>query len=191
MVRLSAQGDFGVLARTLADGRFSTPVAFVYGMRSLLDQVSQTFFTPNYSESVATAFYKLATWVLAMDGWQQVFWWYPYRFSSSLPSWVPDFTKPIPEAAMLEHNLFDYGKLKKSSPCPLAIRDGVLAMEGYLLDSVSQVYAITQSDWPNTVRELWFLENIFATTPSAALLRKSPPLFKALPMLQTRDLIRK
>jgi len=171
--------------------RCTNPRDRIYGMRSFLDQVAQIFFIPNYSESVATAFYKLATWVLAMDGWQQVFWWYPYRFSSSLPSWVPDFTKPIPEAAMLEHNLFDYGKLKKSSPCPLAIRDGVLAMEGYLLDSVSQVYVITQSDWPDTVRELWFLENIFATTPSAALLRKSPPLFKALPMLQTRDLIRK
>jgi len=29
LVRLSAQGDFGVPARILADGRFSTPVAFV------------------------------------------------------------------------------------------------------------------------------------------------------------------
>jgi hypothetical protein len=28
-VRLSAQGDFGVPARILADGRFSTPVAFI------------------------------------------------------------------------------------------------------------------------------------------------------------------
>jgi hypothetical protein len=28
-VRLSAQDDFGVPARTLADGRFSTPAAFV------------------------------------------------------------------------------------------------------------------------------------------------------------------
>jgi hypothetical protein len=92
---------------------------------------------------------------------------------------------------MLEHNLFDYGKLKKSSPCPLAIRDGVLAVEGYLLDSVNHVYAINQPDWPNTVRELWFLENIFAAIPSTALLRESPPVFNALPMLHTRDLIRK
>lgn len=160
-------------------------------MLSFLDPIAQAVFTPNYSESVETAFHKLATWVLAIDGWQQVFWWYPYRLSPSMPSWVPDFTKPIPEAAMLEHNLFDYGRLKKSSRCPLAIRDGVLAMEGYLLDSVNHVYAINQPDWPNTVRELWFLENIFAATPSAALLRKSPPVFKALPMLHTRDLIRK
>jgi hypothetical protein len=64
-------------------------------------------------------------------------------------------------------------------------------MEGYLLDSVSHVYAISQPDWPSTVRELWFLENIFAATPSAALLRKAPPVFKALPMLHTRALVRK
>jgi len=31
LVRLSAQGDFGVPARILADGRFSMPVAFVDG----------------------------------------------------------------------------------------------------------------------------------------------------------------
>lgn len=92
---------------------------------------------------------------------------------------------------MLEHNLFDCGKLKKSSPCPMPIRDGVLAMEGYLLDSVNDVYAINQPDWPNTVRELWFLENVFAATPTAALLRKSPPVFKSLPMLHTRELLRK
>ncbi|KAH8585979.1 heterokaryon incompatibility protein-domain-containing protein [Bisporella sp. PMI_857] len=171
--------------------RCTNPRDRIYGMRSFLDPIAQAVFTPNYSESVETAFHKLATWVLAIDGWQQVFWWYPYRLSPSTPSWVPDFTKPIPEAAMLERNLFDYGKLKKSSPCPLAIRDGVLAMEGYLLDSVNHVYAINQPDWPNTVRELWFLENIFAATPSAALLRRSPPVFKALPMLHTRDLIRK
>jgi hypothetical protein len=171
--------------------RCTNPRDRIYGMRSFLDPIAQAVFTPNYSESVETAFHKLATWVLAMDGWQQVFWWYPYRLSPSMPSWVPDFTKPIPEAAMLEHNLFDYGKMKKSSPCPLTIRDGVLAMEGYLLDSVNHVYAINQPDWPNTVRELWFLENIFAGTPSAASLRKSPPVFEALPMLHTRDLIRK
>lgn len=163
----------------------------IYGMRSFLDPIAQAIFTPNYSESVETAFLKFATWVLAIDGWQQVFWWYPYRLSPSMPSWVPDFTKSIPETAMLEHNLFDYGKLRKSSTCPLSIRGGVLAMEGYLLDSVHHVYAIIQPNWPNTVRELWFLENIFATTPSAALLRKAPPVFKALPTLHRRDLVRK
>ena len=163
----------------------------IYGMRSILDPVAQAVFTPKYSEPVEAAFFKLVTWVLAIDGWQQVFWWYPYRLSPSMPSWVPDFTKPIPEAAFLEHNLFDYGKLRKSSPCPLAIRGGVLAMEGYLLDSVVQVYAIDQPDWPSTARELWFLENIFAATPTTALLRKAPPVFKALPVLHTKALIRK
>ena len=64
-------------------------------------------------------------------------------------------------------------------------------MEGYLLDSVVQVYAIDQPDWPGTARELWFLENKFATTPTTALLRKAPPVFKALPVLHTKALIRK
>ncbi|KAF2649100.1 HET-domain-containing protein [Lophiostoma macrostomum CBS 122681] len=163
----------------------------IYGMLSFLDPIAQAVFTPNYSESIESAFRKFAIWVLVLDGWQQVFWWYPYKFSSSMPSWVPDFTRPIPEAAMLEHNLFDYGKLRKSASCPLAIRDGILAMEGYFLDTVEHVYAIDQPDWPNTVRELWFLENIFAATPTAALLRKAPPVFKSLPGLHTRDLIRK
>lgn len=171
--------------------RCTNPRDRIYGMRSILDLVAQAVFTPNYSEPVGTAFHKLATWILAIDGWQQVFWWYPYRLSPNMPSWVPDFTKPIPEAAFLEHNLFDYGKLKKSSPCPLAIRGGVLAVEGYLLDSVNHVYAINQPNWPSTVQELWFLENIFAATPTAALLRKAPPVFTALPMLHTRALVRK
>jgi Heterokaryon incompatibility protein (HET) len=171
--------------------RCTNPRDRIYGMRSILDPVAQAVFTPNYSEPVGTAFRKLATWILAIDGWQQVFWWYPYRLSANMPSWVPDFTKPIPEAAFLEYNLFDYGRLRKSSPCPLAIRGGVLAMEGYLLDSVNHVYAINQPNWPSTIRELWFLENVFAATPSAALLRKAPPVFKALPMLHTRALVRK
>lgn len=171
--------------------RCTNPRDRIYGMRSVLDPVAQAVFKPNYSEPIATAFHRLATWLLAIDGWQQVFWWYPHRFSPSMPSWVPDFTKPIPEAAFLERNLFDYGKLRKSSPCPLAIRDGVLAVEGYLLDSVKHVYAVHQPNWPSTVRELWFLENIFAATPSAALLRKAPPVFKALPMLHTKALVRK
>ncbi|KAJ4346506.1 uncharacterized protein N0V89_010435 [Didymosphaeria variabile] len=171
--------------------RCTNPRDRIYGMRPFLDPVAQAVFTPNYSEPVGTAFHKLATWILAIDGWQQVFWWYPHRLSLDMPSWVPDFTKPIPEAAFLEHNLFDYGKLRKSSPCPLAIREGVLAMEGYLLDSVNHVYAINQPNWPSTVRELWFLENIFAATPSVALLRKAPPVFKALPTLHTRALVRK
>jgi hypothetical protein len=94
--------------------RCTNPRDRIYGMRSMLDPVAQAVFTPNYSEPVGTAFYKLATWMLAIDGWQQVFWWYPHRLSPNMPSWVPDFTKPIPEAAFLEQNLFDYGKLRKS-----------------------------------------------------------------------------
>ena len=55
-------------------------------MRSILDPVAQAVFTPKYSESVEAAFFKLATWVLAIDGWQQVFWWYPHRLSPNMPS---------------------------------------------------------------------------------------------------------
>jgi hypothetical protein len=67
--------------------RCTNPRDKIYGMRSFLDPMAQAGFTPNYSESVETAFHKLATWVLVIDGWQQVFWWYPYRLSSSMPSW--------------------------------------------------------------------------------------------------------
>lgn len=167
--------------------RCTNPRDRIYGMRSNLDPVARAFFTPNYTESVEVAFHRLAAWLLAIDQWQQVFWWYPHRLSPNLPSWVPDFTRPLPEAAFSERNLFDYGKLKKSSPCPLAIRDGILAMEGYLLDTVSHVYAIDQPDWPSTVRELWFLESIFADLPSSTMLRKAPPIFNTLPGLHTRD----
>jgi hypothetical protein len=44
-VRLSAQDDFGVPARTLADGRFSTPAAFVQAdRRNSLGQLSAAYF---------------------------------------------------------------------------------------------------------------------------------------------------
>ncbi|KAF2803190.1 HET-domain-containing protein [Mytilinidion resinicola] len=171
--------------------RCTNPRDKIYGMRSFLDPVSQPGFAPKYSEPIEATFQKLALWVLVLNGWQQVFWWYPYKLSAKTPSWVPDFTKPVPESAMLEYSLLDFGKVKKSSSCPLAIRDGVSALEGYLLDSVKHEYAINQRDWPNTVRELWFLENIFAAIPTPEVLRNSPPVFTALPTLHTKQLIRK
>jgi hypothetical protein len=51
-MRLSAQGDFGVPARTLADGRISTPAAFVKYLKiiSLSFFFSSTFRTRIFTD---------------------------------------------------------------------------------------------------------------------------------------------
>ena len=52
-MRLSTQGDFGVPARTLADGRFSTPVAFA------VSRMAHAFFPGEVRELIFSCTFAL------------------------------------------------------------------------------------------------------------------------------------
>jgi hypothetical protein len=87
-VRLSAQGDFGVPPCALADGRFSTPFAFVLNIAC---DVQDSDLEADYSKSHAEVYAMTAKWLLRRTKSLAFLSLVEKKDKPDLISWVPDF----------------------------------------------------------------------------------------------------
>lgn len=151
----------------------------VYGLHVFLDPTAQRVFRPDYKLTKEQVFEKLAVWVLVIDGWQEVFAWYPHRLSPALPSWVPDFSRPV--KGMHREKIFQHPN--KPPSIPLAIHQGVLALEGYLFDVIEGTCALTDVDWIDVVGKVWWLDCMHSNIPTPVQRGPMPLTHKALKRL--------
>ncbi|CAG9975118.1 unnamed protein product [Clonostachys byssicola] len=149
----------------------SDPHDIVYGVRELADHAFRDMFIPDYTISVPDLYTKLATYLIMMEYWSDLFWFYPHRLkdkfprrsqeSASIPSWVPDFTRrvelkaadriPDEEAKPIENNPF--------------IIDRVLFVTGWVLDEIFQVFPLPKNDPFRLLQQLWYIERTHGWTP--------------------------
>jgi hypothetical protein len=141
------------------------PRDYVYGMRELLEPHFRQVFFPDYTISEHSLFERLAAWLLLMDGWGDMLWWYPFRLESgahsATASWAPDFSRrgrdlthePVPPK-FPEEDL-------KMVHC--AIVDKTLYIDGCHLDVVDEVFQVPSSDNFNILQSVWRLERVFCS----------------------------
>lgn len=95
---LLEQRPFQAMVRNLR--RQSTdPRDRVFAAREMLDTISKQVFVPNYAAAVDKVFVMLATFILALDNQGHIYDLYELAYSQSMPSWIPDFTKPHSQQA--------------------------------------------------------------------------------------------
>ncbi|KAK5655811.1 hypothetical protein OQA88_5349 [Cercophora sp. LCS_1] len=78
---------------------------YIYGAHELLEPHFRHVFVPDYgpnprevSQSLADLFAKLAVWLLLVDGWGDMLWYFPFRLTENYKgllvlSWAPDFSR--------------------------------------------------------------------------------------------------
>ncbi|KAJ8131284.1 hypothetical protein O1611_g2338 [Lasiodiplodia mahajangana] len=154
----------------------------VYGVRELLDPTFREMFKPNYTVSISRLYTRLSAYILQFHSWSDMFYYYPYRLSSSssslqpatdTPSWVPDFAMPV-EINEAEKRPFS----KESNPSddlhgPYII-DRVLFMSGVLLDEIVSVFPLPKDDPFKLLQQLWYLERLYGC-PGYELFDKNLP----------------
>ncbi|KAJ1329834.1 HET domain-containing protein [Microdochium nivale] len=167
------------LLRDTALLRCTDPRDRIYGLRVFLEPIAQLVFYPDYKLSRDELFERLAVWLLVIDCWGDMFWWFPYRLPHPAPSWAPDFSR-IGETT-------DYAGLEISAAYNgrdeiLAIQGRVLAVEAYALDVVEQVVCLEDGEtWLEMVSRMWQLDCLHARLPTDAQRKNMPRLLRSLP----------
>ncbi|VUC29956.1 unnamed protein product [Clonostachys rosea] len=149
----------------------SDPHDIVYGVRELTDHAFRDMFIPDYTISVADLYTKLATYLIVMEYWSDIFWHFPHRLkdkyprgsqeSTNIPSWVPDFTRPVkPKEA--DRVTYDKPRPVKSNPF---IIDRVAFFRGWVLDEIFQVFPLPNDDPFRLLQQLWYIERTHGWAP--------------------------
>ncbi|CAH0051407.1 unnamed protein product [Clonostachys solani] len=161
-----AQDVYRYLASNCSD-----PHDIVYGVRELADHTFRDMFIPDYTISVADLYTKLATYLIMMEYWADLFWHFPHRLkdkyprgsqeSTSIPSWVPDFTRRVEPKAS---DRVPDGKAKPIRDNPFII-DRVVFFSGWVLDEIFQVFPLPKKDPFRLLQQLWYIERTHGWTP--------------------------
>lgn len=148
-------------------GRLATQKAdYVYGVRELLEPHFRQVFVPNYGPDSGGLFEKLAAWLLLMDGWGDMLWYYPFRCSPEKPgepSWAPDFSRR-PEHHFNEPEPPKFqSKDLKIVQC--AIVNRILYVDGCHLDVVKAVIAMppARDGCSQVLQKIWRLDRIYCS----------------------------
>ena len=145
-------------------GRSATdPRDHVFGVRELLEPHFRRVFVPDYGVCTARLFERLAAWLLLMDGWGDMFWYYPFRLENArdLPSWVPDFARR-PAKLVNEREPPRYlADGPKSVDC--AIVDRRLYVEACHLDVVEEVFPVPDGGHWGVLQCMWRMDRLFCS----------------------------
>ena len=147
-------------------GRQATnPCDYIYGVRELLEPHFRQVFVPDYGLGTHPLFEKLAAWLLLIDGWGDMLWYYPFRpkaeSETEPPSWAPDFSRRP------QHLVNEPSPPKFSSDDPktvhCAIVDRCLHIDGCHLDIIDEVHPIPGGDCDrfDVLQKLWRMDRIF------------------------------
>ena len=147
-------------------GRLATdPRDHIYGARELLEPHFRQVFVPSYHLGTGPLFERLAAWLLLMDGWGDMLWYYPLRPAVengvALPSWVPDFAQRPPMLV----NEREPPKYEADDPKTVhcAIVDRRLYLDGCLLDVIEEVFPLPDGDRWDVLQRVWQLDRIFCS----------------------------
>ncbi|KAF4943485.1 hypothetical protein FSARC_14908 [Fusarium sarcochroum] len=122
-------------------------------------------------ERRADLFTRLAAYMIALEHWSGMFWHFPHRLKDKyptlsrnyaiIPSWVPDFTRPMDDK---------YGEkpadveAKSLLDSPFIV-DHVLLMTGWLVDEIYNVFPLPKNDPFRLLQQLWYVERTFGWAP--------------------------
>lgn len=172
--------------------RCTDPRDKIFGIRELIEPLARELFPPNYRQGTYEVYEKLAVWLLMFDSWEEMFWFYPLkpfdeRTSAKTPSWVPDFSKSLcPSPGSDTSSMEDSPHLSAYEPKINAlpsVRDeafegrptiynGILALGGKHLDSISEVFHLRDLSFHTTLQWLWHLDFYFTSQCANSQLRK-------------------
>jgi len=163
------QPDFYISPRRLftkLDREAQDSRDYVYGQLELLEPNFRHLFPPTYSMSPYSLFEKATSWLLLVDGWADLFWWYPRPVNSGAKSvsWVRDFTRRVqPESNELV--LPSLSSLTNDNPKTVhcAIVGRVLHIRGIHLDTVQQVFRIPKANIFDVLRKVWQLDRLYCS----------------------------
>jgi hypothetical protein len=130
----------------------------VYGRRSFFEPLVQDLFAPDYTQPCDVVFERLAIWLIMFEGTEAILTLYPHRQSDQLPSWVPDFSRRRQSSYLSLRT----PPFPKYGPRPV-IHKGILAIRGYQIDQVHQVYAPGDTPGLQLIINLWNLDNLFSS----------------------------
>lgn len=143
------------------------PHDIVYGLRELIDPAFRDIFKPNYAISTRSLFTRLAAYLLALEHWPGMFWHFPHRLKDKyprasrdftiIPSWVPDFTRPMG----YKHGEKPVDVKEKPLLDSPFIVDHVLFMTGWLVDEIYNVFPLPKNDPFRLLQQLWYVERTF------------------------------
>ena len=139
----------------------TNPADYVYGVRELLEPHFRRVFVPDYSMGVSGLFERLATWLLLMDGWGDMLWYYPFRLGTAGPSWAPDFSKR-PDQPVNEPEPPMFLSDKPKTVC-CAIVDRILYIDGCYLDVIQHVIPTPKEGVFAVLQRLWQVDRIFCS----------------------------
>lgn len=194
--------------------RSTDPRDKIFGLREIAEPVVQRLFQPNYRAPVEDVFEKLAAWLLVFDLWEEMFWNYPLKLSAgnlsrNIPSWVPDFSRPLswssdelhsrvvetPDACdclpltALEPQMNLLPSVREGAHVAgPVIYDGILALGGRELDGISNVFHMGHGLWHNLLPRLWYLDQFFTRENPVVLYYASDPLSQLLRRYSQRQL---
>ncbi|RSL47808.1 hypothetical protein CEP54_013213 [Fusarium duplospermum] len=147
-----------VLAMT-PQSKCSDPRDFIFGRYIFMKPMLRAVFKPDYSLTTESLFEMVAIWLLKIEIGMELFWFYPRRLSSKLPSWVPDFTKrvsdmesPFPPEEKREW------RAEGQTDDPLDIDCGVLKVHARPLDTISHVFRVGDAALHELAGQIMFLE---------------------------------
>jgi hypothetical protein len=133
---------------------YTHPLDIVYGRAAFTEPIVRALFPPDYAISQGDLYMRLAVWTLMFEGWALVFWFFPYRKSMDLPSWVPDFYRPRDADKRFKYPTEVLG-YQQFTP---TISRGVLALGGYYIDAVDRVFIPGSSTPFQEIARLWHLD---------------------------------
>jgi hypothetical protein len=163
----------------MAQSRCTNPVDVMFGRRVFFEAVVQKVFQPDYAMPSNVLFEKLAIWLLIIDGWEELFWHFPYKQSHQLASWIPDFSRAR-KASVSDMDLKAMPRCKSTGP---AIYQGILALHGHSIDVIDQVFDPEDASSFQQACNLWHLDEFFGQISRTKSSQDPIPLSMALPQL--------
>lgn len=149
--------DFDIPRRLYSElvAKAFDPHDYIYGLRAIFDPFFGKVFVPDYRMSPEVLFACLAVYLVAVEGWADLLWWYPtrYRARDDSASWWPDFSlRCMPHELDVKPLVLD---LAEEPHLNWTVENHLLHAEGYVLDRVYAQRHIDKGDGHKIFSELW------------------------------------
>ncbi|VUC25826.1 unnamed protein product [Clonostachys rosea] len=140
----------------------TNPRDVVFGVRELMDPGFRDMFRPDYSISVSRLYTRLSAYLLALENWTEMLWFFPYRLRNSpdTPSWVRDFSR-VPKIKSGEKRPVEKDTTYRTYRSIPQVIDRVLFVNGWMLDEIVHVFVLPEDDPFGVLQQLWYFERAF------------------------------
>lgn len=144
----------------------------VFATRDMLDPISRQVFVPNYTVGVNDIFTKLASYLLVHIDQGHVYDLYELTRSGGVPSWMPDFNKPISAhgvTALCQYWKSTVAGVERGASWirdvgHLSIYNGVLGVTGVEIDTLDVTKCFGDAPEIEITGNFWRLEGLLQET---------------------------